>query len=133
MGEVIFDQEMRRRLRSIAKGKRKAFLAGREAASTSDDVVMQDGSTGSSSGVAGPSNQVASLTKDMEALLPSEEVDAIKSSLGSLEMEQAVDELLQRNSRALERLEELQLQRLRAQGGGSSIVEVGSEEWEVGA
>ncbi|KAJ2959857.1 hypothetical protein NUW54_g14459 [Trametes sanguinea] len=81
---------------------------------------------------AGPSSEKkVDVAKGIEALLPSEEVEAIKSALGTLEMEQAVDELLQRNAKALQLLEELQLERLREQGSGSSIVEVGSEEWDV--
>ena len=131
MGEVIFNQEMKRRLRAAVKGKRRAFLAERE--TSTEDVVMEDGLSSSDSAVAGPSSKMAELAKELESLLPSEEVDAIKASLGSLEMELAVDELLQRNAKALQRLEELQLQRLRAQGGGSSVVEIGSEEWDVGA
>lgn len=131
MGEVIFRQHMKWRLRSLAKGKRRAFLA--EADHQTEDVTMEDASANSGAAVAGPSNGGEDLTKDLESLLSSEEVRAIKSALGSLEMEQAVEELLQRNAKALQRLEELQLERLRAQGGGSSVVEVGSEEWDIGA
>ena len=131
MGEVIFRQHMKRRLRSLAKGKRRAFLA--EADRQPEDTTMEDASASNGAAVAGPSNEGGDLAKDLESLLSPEEVKAIKSALGSLEMEQAVDELLQRNAKALQRLEELQLERLRAQGGGSSVVEVGSEEWNIGA
>ncbi|KAI0666321.1 hypothetical protein C8Q78DRAFT_1060797 [Trametes maxima] len=126
MGEVIFDQEMKRRLRALAKGKRRAFLGAAEG--RTEDVPMED-TTGESS--AGPSDVATSLVKGIESLLPAEEVEAIKASLGTLEMEQAVDELLQKNANALQRLEELQHSRWREQGEGSSIVEVGSEEWDV--
>ncbi|KAI9059651.1 hypothetical protein FKP32DRAFT_1596208 [Trametes sanguinea] len=131
MGEVIFQQEMRRRIRALAKGKRKAFIAATEDhAQQTEDVEMQV--DGSDDRAAGPSSEKkADVAKGIEALLPSEEVEAIKSALGTLEMEQAVDELLQRNAKALQLLEELQLARLREQGSGSSIVEVGSEEWDV--
>ncbi|KAI0358990.1 hypothetical protein OH77DRAFT_1448294 [Trametes cingulata] len=128
MGEVIFQQEMKRRLRALAKGKRRAFV-GASAAQTEDtEADVQDASDES---FAGPSVKKVDVSKGLEELLPQEEVEAIKAALGTLEMEQAVDELLQRNARALQRLEELQLERFRAQGEGSSIVEVGSEEWDV--
>ena len=130
MGEVIFYQQMRRRLRSLAKGKRRAFLGQKDP--QTDDVVMEDAPASDGQTAAGPSNKESDLSKNLEALLPPEEVQNIKSALDSLEMEEAVDELLQRNAKALERLEELQLERLRSQGGGSSVVEVGSEEWDIG-
>ncbi|KAI0651514.1 hypothetical protein C8Q79DRAFT_933785 [Trametes meyenii] len=126
MGEVIFDQEMKRRLRALAKGKRRAFLGATEG--HAKDVAMQDATNDN---VAGPSDVATDLAKGIESLLPAEEVEAIKASLGTLEMEQAVDELLQKNAKALRRLEELQHSRWREQGEGSSIVEVGSEEWDV--
>ncbi|KAI8983402.1 hypothetical protein BD414DRAFT_418392 [Trametes punicea] len=130
MGEVIFQQEMRRRLRALAKGKRRAFIGADDA--ETEDAAMQDAVSGeSATATAGPSGKPTDIAKGIEALLPPDEVEAIKVSLGTLEMEQAVDELLQRNARALQRLEELQLARLREQGEGSSIVEVGSEEWDV--
>ncbi|KAI0688058.1 hypothetical protein C8T65DRAFT_619697 [Cerioporus squamosus] len=129
MGEVIFYQEMKRRLRSLAKGKRRAFLGASDVAR--EDVIMEDVSSSEDGTAAGSSRPEDTLTKDLESLLSPEEVRSIKAALGSLEMEQAVDELLQKNAKALQRLEELQLQRLRAQGGGSSVVEVGSEEWDV--
>ncbi|KAH9891069.1 hypothetical protein C8Q73DRAFT_734870 [Cubamyces lactineus] len=125
MGEVIFQQEMRRRLRALAKGKRWAFVGASEAAA--EDVTMQDASNEG----AAESSEKVDLARSIEALLPPEDIEAIKSSLTTLEMEQAVDELLQRNAKALQRLEELQLARFREQGEGSSIVEVGSEEWDV--
>lgn len=131
MGEVIFQQYMKRRLRSLANGKRRAFLA--EADRHTEDVVMEDASDGSGATAMGRSNENETLAEDWEPLLSPEEVKAIKSALGSLEMGQAVDELLQRNAKALQRLEELQLERLHAQDGGSSVVEVGSEEWDIGA
>ncbi|KAI0336221.1 hypothetical protein GY45DRAFT_1316332 [Cubamyces sp. BRFM 1775] len=126
MGEVILQQEMRRRLRALAKGKRRAFVGASEA--TAEDVTMQDASNEDS---AESTEKKADLAKGLEALLPPEDVEAIKSSLTTLELEQAVDELLQRNAKALQRLEELQLARFHEQGEGSSIVEVGSEEWDV--
>lgn len=130
MGEVIYHQEMKRRLRALVKGKRRAFASRSEGSQgNTEDIAMQEASGESE---AGPSEGPTELVKGIEALLPEEEVEAIKASLGTLEMEQAVEELLQRNAKALQRLEELQLARFSEQGTGSSIVEVGSEEWDVG-
>ncbi|KAL1952270.1 hypothetical protein VTO73DRAFT_1419 [Trametes versicolor] len=129
MGEVIYHQEMKRRLRALVKGKRRAFASRSEGSQgNTEDIAMQEASGESE---AGPSEGPTELVKGIEALLPEEEVEAIKASLGTLEMEQAVEELLQRNAKALQRLEELQLARFSEQGTGSSIVEVGSEEWDV--
>ncbi|KAJ3761541.1 hypothetical protein EV360DRAFT_67768 [Lentinula raphanica] len=68
---------------------------------------------------------------ELEELLPPEEVQAIKSTLGSLELEVAVAELLEKNKRALRRLQELQTERLMSDGGGSSKPQEGSEEWDT--
>lgn len=73
----------------------------------------------------------AILDSSLEGLLSPEEVASVKQALGSLELEKAVDELLQRNTRALVRLEQLQSERLLGEGG-SKPVEVGSEEWDIG-
>jgi hypothetical protein len=69
---------------------------------------------------------------ELEELFPPDEVKNIKAALGSLQLENAVQELLERNRRALIRLEELQRSRLMADGGGSSTAEEGSEEWDTG-
>ncbi|KAJ3923167.1 hypothetical protein F5877DRAFT_32100 [Lentinula edodes] len=68
---------------------------------------------------------------EIEELLPPDQVEAIKSGLGSLELELAVSELLDKNKRALRRLQELQTERLMADGGGSSTPQEGSEEWDT--
>ena len=56
----------------------------------------------------------------------------IEDALGTLELDSAIQELLKRISSALERLEFLQVKRLSAEGGGTSTVEVNSEEWDTG-
>ncbi|KAJ3856826.1 hypothetical protein EV368DRAFT_31632 [Lentinula lateritia] len=68
---------------------------------------------------------------EIEELLPPDQVEAIKSGLGSSELELAVSELLDKNKRALRRLQELQTERLMADGGGSSTPQEGSEEWDT--
>ncbi|KAL0581394.1 hypothetical protein V5O48_000658 [Marasmius crinis-equi] len=69
--------------------------------------------------------------EELQELLPADEVESLKAALGCLDLELAVQELLNRNRRALERLQELQHRRLVAEGGGSSQVEEGSEEWDT--
>jgi hypothetical protein len=73
------------------------------------------------------------IESELEELLPPDEAKDVKAALGSLELENAVQELLERNRRALIRLEELQRQRLIADGGGSSTAAEGSEEWDTGS
>ncbi len=68
--------------------------------------------------------------QELEALLGPEEVDSIKAALNSLELENLVHQLLQRNQRALVRLGELQKQRLIDHP--SIPPEEGSEEWDTG-
>lgn len=61
-----------------------------------------------------------------------DEVAPIQDFMETLELEASIQELLDRNKRALARLEELQSQRLGGENGGASQVEVGSEEWDIG-
>ena len=58
-------------------------------------------------------------------------VSSLQSALDDLEVQDSTQELLERNAKALERLEELQLRRY-GDSAGSKPVEVGSEEWETG-
>ncbi|KAF5338438.1 hypothetical protein D9758_012215 [Tetrapyrgos nigripes] len=66
-----------------------------------------------------------------EDLLSPEQVAKLKNALDSLQLECAVTELLDRNRKALQRLQYLQYLRLMQDDGGSSTVEEGSEEWET--
>ena len=68
---------------------------------------------------------------DLDSLLPPDEVKSLKAALNSLELENSVQKLLERNQRALERLEELQSQRLT--NHPTSNAEEGSEEWDTGS
>ncbi|KAG6892256.1 hypothetical protein C0992_001218, partial [Termitomyces sp. T32_za158] len=63
----------------------------------------------------------------LRELLEPEDAAAVKRALDSLELERAVQELLDRNRRALLRLEHLQTERTIA----DSAVEPGSEEWDT--
>lgn len=58
-------------------------------------------------------------------------VSSLKSALDDLEVQNLAQELLGRNTKALTRLEELQLHRYGDPAGPKSV-EVGSEEWETG-
>ncbi|EGO02762.1 hypothetical protein SERLA73DRAFT_158542 [Serpula lacrymans var. lacrymans S7.3] len=68
---------------------------------------------------------------ELEGLLSSDQVSGIKAVLGSLELEDAVQELLERNRTALRRLGELQTLRLAKAGDTSAEVEEDSEEWDT--
>jgi len=67
---------------------------------------------------------------ELDDFLGSEDVNYIKAALNSLELEKLVQQLLERNQRALVRLGELQKQRLTKHP--SSTAEEGSEEWDTG-
>lgn len=66
----------------------------------------------------------------LDGLLSKEQIASLKSVFKSLELENAVQELLDRNTKALRRLEELQRQRLMKEGGFRAVEE-GSEEWDT--
>ncbi len=68
----------------------------------------------------------------LDPLLEPDQVAHIQDFMSNLDLEVAIQELLDRNKRALERLQDLQSQRLGGENGGASQVEVGSEEWDVG-
>ena len=91
-------------------------------AAAADDVVMEEGPSSSPSAAVGSSGNMSDLAKDLEALLPPEEVEAIKASLGSLEMEQAVDELLQRWPRITTSSERQKAMRVRFERVGRDAV-----------
>jgi hypothetical protein len=68
----------------------------------------------------------------LDPLLERDQVAPIQDFMKTLEVEVAIQELLDRNKQALARLEELQSQRLGGENGDASGVEVASEEWDVG-
>ncbi|KAF8665138.1 hypothetical protein AX16_000604 [Volvariella volvacea WC 439] len=71
------------------------------------------------------------LDSALKELFAPEQAEAVKSSLATFELEKAVQELVERNARALARLEELQYARLNNEGGGTGKVDEASEEWET--
>ncbi|KAJ6569635.1 hypothetical protein B0H19DRAFT_1136382 [Mycena capillaripes] len=72
-----------------------------------------------------PEPDVAAL----QDILAPAEIESLKAVLGSLELENAVQELLTRNRKALQRLGQLQVERLRA--ATRTTVQEGDEEWDV--
>jgi hypothetical protein len=68
----------------------------------------------------------------LDPLLERDQVAPIQDFMETLGVEVAIQELLDRNKKALARLEELQSQRLGGENGDASGVEVASEEWDVG-
>ncbi|TFY70074.1 hypothetical protein EVJ58_g50 [Rhodofomes roseus] len=132
LGELIWRQRQEATLKEKARGKRKAIEALR--AADADNAIIMGEETARSVRASGQHDEdedADELDKALESLVSAEEVARIKAALGSLEMEQAVQELLDKNARAMLRLQRLQRLRLGAEGGGSSTVEEGSEEWET--
>lgn len=119
LGQVLMYREEKKRLR---EARRRERLEG------SGSIVDVTASDGGADQQEDPSSGVPDL--ELEALLPPEEVDSIKAALGSLELEKSVQKLLERNQKALERLGQLQRQRLI--NNPSSSAEEDSEEWETG-
>ena len=68
----------------------------------------------------------------MDSLVAPEHAASLRELMETLDLEEAIQELLDRNMQALARLEVLQSQRLGGENGGTSQVEVGSEEWDLG-
>jgi hypothetical protein len=115
-GEVLW-RERGNRLRLRALKKKKL------AESNLPDVIMEEPDS---------TEQGSSGGEDWhETLKGFLSVSSLKSALGDLEVQDSMQELLERNANALARLEELQLRRY-GDPGGFKPIEVGSEEWETG-
>lgn len=126
LGEVLWEEEKKRRLDRLRSATSKSGSV--------DDIRMDDESSEVEDVTDDEKRKLVERTKSvpeetLHDLLPPEEVASIKAALGTLELEQAVQELLDRNTKALKRLEELQRRRL---ASGSTKVEMNSEEWDVG-
>lgn len=65
----------------------------------------------------------------LKSLFPDEDMDGVKAALETAEIEDGIARLLEKNARALERLNLLQMIRLRA---GNTTVKEDSEEWRTG-
>ena len=97
--------------------------------------AQKSGELGANDGLVESDRAVPTQEEDveqLEGLLTAEQITNIKSAIGSLELENAISELLDRNARALQRLEALQFERLMETEEGPKDVQAGSEEWDTG-
>lgn len=123
LGEAIYYKQERTRQREAAQRERREGTGTIIEVHDSDIEMLQEA----------PQNITKiDIDPELEGLLPPEGVQSLKSTIENLEFENSIQELLDRNHRALERLEDLQIERLSAEGGASSLVEEGSEEWDTG-
>ncbi|KAF8887784.1 hypothetical protein BD779DRAFT_1526131 [Infundibulicybe gibba] len=129
-GEVVGRRELGEVVYGWEKGRRAREAALREPVEGVEEIEDVD--------MGGGEVEIIEKQMDMEQeldelgeLLPPEDVKRLKDALGSWELECAVQELLDRNRKALERLEMLQRLRFTAEGGGISSAEEGSEEWDT--
>ena len=125
LSEVVWFKEKDRRRREQVRAYREKLAAKAAQASATEAEVEEDGEASARQKEKMKEEDISAL----EGLLTPEQVENVKGALDSIELENAVSELLERNTLALTRLEALQLERL---GEGSKDVEVGSEEWETG-
>ncbi|PPQ67402.1 hypothetical protein CVT25_005981 [Psilocybe cyanescens] len=116
LGQVLWYREERKRLRDALRRERL------EGTGSIVDITLD-------SRISHPPQDMLPPDLQLESLLPPEDVESIKDALNSLELEKSVQTLLNRNQRALERLEELQFQRLTKHP--TSNAEEDSEEWET--
>ena len=121
IGELLYRREQKKRAREEWK---------RERSEGSGNIMEVDEETPNES--KNGQVQLADIDAQLEGLLPSDQVETLKDALSCLNLERAVNELLERNCRALQRLDELQKMRLSGPDGGSNPVDEGSEEWETG-
>lgn len=128
LGEVMWLRSRRAELASKAR-----VLEKQHPSTTNEDVQMRDDSPDD----VRSQQRVGEMDHDgiqqiaLDPLLEPDQEAPIQDFLSTLDFEVAIQELLDRNKRALSRLQELQLQRLGGENGGASQVEVGSEEWDV--
>lgn len=127
LGEVYWDWEERKQ-----RWKQEAI------SDADTDVCMDDEPVSEIADEAAPNGVVTSheswmLEDDgtLDGLFSKDQIRVLKEALGNPELQVAVQELLERNARALKRLGELQNRRL-MQPGAFVPVQQGSEEWDTG-
>ncbi|KAH7914449.1 hypothetical protein BJ138DRAFT_1079332 [Hygrophoropsis aurantiaca] len=128
LGEVYSRWEDRKRMH----GREKVRLSERLELEDAPMQGIQGGGARDMSDCIDPNLDMAGPPddlNDLDGLLTPEQTASLKGALGNLQLEDAVQELLDRNSRALKRLEELQALRLKA--SSFVAVEEGSEEMEI--
>lgn len=130
VGQFALGEVMWSRLRRVELASKARVLEKQLPLATNEDVHMTDDSPDDvrSQQRVGEMDQDGKQQIELDPLLES----PIQDFMRTLDFEVAIQELLDRNKRALSRLQELQLQRLGGENGGASQVEVGSEEWDVG-
>lgn len=119
----------REKARILGDRLRSKFAAQAEERMQVDDVVEVDPAEAKADGLRKEAEKRKEL---LEKLFGQEESQTLEKVLGALEREESTSELLIRNAKALVRLQELQRQRLRGENSGSTEVQVGSEEWNLG-
>ncbi|KAI0700435.1 hypothetical protein BC835DRAFT_1266253 [Cytidiella melzeri] len=129
LSEVVWhkEQDRRRRARVRAYREQLAVKAAKSNTGEAESDVVDIEDTHSKAKEKMKADDIDAL----KGLLTSEQIANLKSTLGSLELESAVSELLERNTRALASLEAMQLERLGKTTDGAKDVEVGSVEWET--
>ncbi|THH01522.1 hypothetical protein EW026_g1198 [Hermanssonia centrifuga] len=134
LGEAIWYQEIDRRRQRRRRAELESVATG------STEIGMEDTSREEEHEVAEVETRSSKQKEKMkdvdmdtalEGLLPPEQIEALKAALDTLELESAVNELLERNAQALARLEELQLLRIGDERHGVQPVKIGSEEWDI--
>ncbi|KAG6814447.1 hypothetical protein H0H92_007451 [Tricholoma furcatifolium] len=108
LGQVLYASHERRKKRSAAAAAATAAYRG---SIEEVEVVEKSSVPGPSDGCDASGSATVDLEKELRELLPLEEAEGVKAALDSLELERAVHELLDRNRRALLRLEQLQVER----------------------
>ena len=134
VGQFALGEVMWSRLRRVELASKARALEKQLPSATNEDVPMTDDSSDDvrSQERTGETDQDGKQQTALDPLLEPEQEAPIQDFMSTLDFEVAIQELLDRNKRALSRLQELQLQRLGGENGGASQVEVGSEEWDVG-
>lgn len=128
LSEVVWYQQLDKRRNSVSALRKQ--MEGQEPAVATEEIseVIEVTNPFSAPLVVAESSDIR---PSLDGLLSPEQVAGVKKALGSLELERAVEELLQRNARALATLERLQAERLIGKDGYKDV-EVGSEEWDTG-
>jgi hypothetical protein len=134
VGQVALGEVMWLRLRRVELASKARVLEKQLPSATNEDVQMTDDSPDDvrSQQRDGEMDQDGIQQIALDPLLEPDQEAPIQDFMSTLDFEVAIQELLDRNKRALSRLQELQLQRLGGENGGASQIEVGSEEWDVG-
>jgi hypothetical protein len=68
----------------------------------------------------------------LDGLLPADQVAVLQSALDGLEIEDGIQKLLDKTADALNRLQQLQFERISSPDGASNNAEPDSDEWQIG-